>query len=180
MHERQFHGDVERLRSPRRLEMLEVERVVDISLNNIKAKHVLDIGVGSGVFAEAFTARGLEVTGIDINPQMIDIVQSLLPNGHFQVAVAESLPFPEKTFDVVFLGHILHEAQNAFTMLQEARRVANVRVAVLEWPYQQEEIGPPLAHRMKPDEITVLAQEIGFRQYEEIRLTHMGLYLMTK
>jgi methylase of polypeptide subunit release factors len=53
MHERRFRGDPARLRSPERLEQLEVERVVELSLEGITAGSVLDVGTGTGVFAEA-------------------------------------------------------------------------------------------------------------------------------
>lgn len=51
---------------------------------------------------------------------------------------------------------------------------------MLEWPYRQQEAGPPLAHRIKPEEITSLVQKVGFQRYEEITLTHTMLYRLTK
>jgi ubiquinone/menaquinone biosynthesis C-methylase UbiE len=180
MNERRFHGNVERLRAPGRLEMLEIERVVSTCLENATIRTVLDIGVGSGVFAEAFVGRGLEVSGIDVNPQMVEISQELIPTGHFQVGSAEAVPYSDSSFDLVFLGHVLHEADDTFKMLSEARRVAKERVVVLEWPYRQQEAGPPLAHRIKPEEIIRLAQSVGFHECDEILLTHMTLYRMTK
>jgi ubiquinone/menaquinone biosynthesis C-methylase UbiE len=176
MNERRFHGEVERLRSPERLALLETERVVDTCLEGIPVRNVLEIGTGSGIFAEAFVARGLDVTGIDVNPHMVEVAQRFVPTGHFQVAAAEALPYPENTFDLIFLGHILHEVDDAYKTLSEARRVACLSVAVLEWPYRQEEVGPPFAHRINPDEMSELARQAGFPQCKEIMLTHMVLY----
>ncbi len=51
-------------------------------------------------------------------------------------------------FEVAFLGHVLHETDDPVRALSEARRVTTVRVVVLEWPYVQEEEGPPLEHRL--------------------------------
>ena len=73
MHERRFHGEVERLRSPERLALLETERVADACLEGVAARTVVDIGTGSGIFAETFVARGLDVTGIDVNPHMVEV-----------------------------------------------------------------------------------------------------------
>lgn len=176
MHDRRFKADIEKLRAPGRIALLQVERVVALSLENLDIKNVLDVGTGSGIFAEAFAARGLQVTGIDANPEMIKAVQRLLPAVHFQEAVAEHIPYPNATFDLVFLGHLLHETDDHLKALNEARRVAKLRVAILEWPYQEEEIGPPLAHRLKPEEITALAQQAGFRKIEKLPLTHMEFY----
>jgi ubiquinone/menaquinone biosynthesis C-methylase UbiE len=180
MHERRFHGNIERLRAPERLALLETGRVVDACLDGISVKNMLDAGVGSGVFAEVFVARGVDVTGLDVNPEMIEVARRFVPGGHFQVAAVEKLPYPDSSFDLVFLGHILHETDNALQTLSEARRVTRTRVAVLEWPYRQEEIGPPLAHRMKPEEITTLARQAGFQLYDEVSLAHMVLYRLRK
>ncbi len=176
MHDRRFKADIEKLRAPGRVALLEVERVVALCLENLDIKKVLDVGTGSGIFAEAFAARKLEVTGIDANPEMIKAVQRLLPAVHFQEAVAEHIPYSDATFDLVFLGHLLHETDDRLQALSEARRVARLRVAILEWPYQDEEIGPPLAHRLKPEEITALAQQAGFRKIEKLPLAHMDFY----
>ena len=55
MHERRFTGDVERLRAPERIARLEVDRVVNLCLEGTRVDNVLDVGTGSGIFAEAFS-----------------------------------------------------------------------------------------------------------------------------
>ena len=56
--DRVYNRGIERLRSPERVQRLEVERVVDLCINeNIKS--VLDIGTGSALFAEAFHKKGI-------------------------------------------------------------------------------------------------------------------------
>ena len=179
MQERRFHGEIERLRSPQRLALLDREQVVDLCLEDVNATSVLDVGVGSGVFAEAFAGRGLDVTGIDANPAMIETAQRFVPTGHFQVAEAEALPYANRTFDLVFLGHVLHETDERVKVLQEALRVARRRVVVLEWPYRETEVGPPLAHRLPVEEVIALAREAGCQQVEVRQLTHMVCYRLT-
>ncbi|HVC19771.1 MAG TPA: class I SAM-dependent methyltransferase [Vicinamibacterales bacterium] len=180
MNERRFHGDLDRLRSPERLERMDVPHVVDLCLEGITATQVLDIGSGTGVFAEAFVARGLDTTGIDINPAMVEAGNSLVPGARFMLAPAEAPPFADASFDLVFLGHVLHETDDARGALREARRIARVRVAVLEWPYREEEVGPPLAHRLKAEDVEALAREAGFTAVETLPLSHMVLFRMEK
>jgi ubiquinone/menaquinone biosynthesis C-methylase UbiE len=179
MHERQFHGDRDLLRSPIRIGLLEVERVVELCLETFAAKSVLDVGTGTGLFAEAFASQGLEVAGIDASREMIESAQRYVPQGHFRQAPAEAIPYSDDAFDLVFLGHVLHEADDPLKALKEARRVARVGVAVLEWPYQAEEHGPPLAHRIKPEEVARLAQMAGFQKVETLPLMHMVLYRLS-
>jgi ubiquinone/menaquinone biosynthesis C-methylase UbiE len=131
MHEKQFDGSIERLRSPERVARLEVGHVAGLSLEAGKFKTVLEVGVGSGLFAEAFHHRGLKVSGVDINPHMLPAARQFVPQGNFQEASAEMLPFPDASFDLVFMGLVLHESDEPLKALQEARRVAQKRVCIL-------------------------------------------------
>jgi len=179
MHEKRFEGSVERLRTPERVARLEVERVVSLCLETLDLKTVLDVGVGSGLFAEAFSYRGLEVAGVDVNPDMIAAARQFVPQGDFREAVAESLPYPDGSFDLVFMSLLLHESDETLIVLQEARRVARQRVCILEWPYQDGKFGPPLAHRLNPTDIEDLTQKAGLPHLESFMLNQLVLYRLT-
>ncbi|MFN8528803.1 MAG: class I SAM-dependent methyltransferase [Anaerolineae bacterium] len=176
MNTRRFSGDIERLRSEERIARLELDRVVKLSLEGLQADSMLDIGTGSGLFAEAFAARGLRVVGVDVREDMLEAARQYVPQGDFKQGVMEALPFGEKTFDLAFMGMVLHEADDLVTALNESRRVAKYRLVVLEWPYEQGEFGPPLEHRLRSEEITRAAGEAGYTKLEEIPLTHLRLY----
>ncbi len=111
MHERRFNGEIERLRAPQRVALLEVDRVVDLCLEGVKALTVLDIGTGSGIFAEAFSKRGMNVTGIDPNPEMLKTAKEFVPTGTFLDGVVEEIPLKDGSCDIVYLGHVLHESE---------------------------------------------------------------------
>jgi ubiquinone/menaquinone biosynthesis C-methylase UbiE len=179
MHEKQFDGSIERLRFPERVARLEVERVTGLCLESGNFKTVLDVGVGSGLFSEVFYRHGLKVSGVDINPHMLPAARQFVPQGNFQEARAEVLPFPDVTFDLVFMGLVLHESDEPLKALQEARRVARKRVCILEWPYQQSEFGPPLAHRLNSSDIAAMAQQAGFTHLENIQLTNLAFYRLS-
>lgn len=175
-HERRFQGGADRLRAADRVALLEVDQVVALCVENFTGRTMLDVGTGTGLFAEAFAARGFEVFGIDVNAELLAAARQHVPGGHFQEAPMEQLPFPDQSFDLVFMGLVLHEADDARVALQEARRVARQRVAVLEWPYREEPKGPPMAHRLPPDTIADLAINAGYRQVTSLHLQHMDLY----
>ena len=178
-HERRFQGQADRLRAPERIALLEVPRVAALSSEGLTIKSALDVGTGTGIFAEAFAALGIEVTGIDVNTDLLALARQSVPTAQFEEAPAEKIPFADQTFDLVFLGHVLHETDNQLGALQEARRVARQRVTILEWPYRQEEKGPPLEHRLKPEVVSGLAAEAGFQRVESIQLEHMDFYRLT-
>lgn len=179
-HGHRFAGSPDRLRSPERLALLEVGRVVDLILEGAALDSVLDVGVGSGVFAEEFDKRGLRVAGVDMNPEMLEVTRRYVPNATLVEAPADALPFDDGAFDLVYLGHVLHEVPDQVRALTEARRVARVRVAVLEWPYAAEEHGPPLEHRLRDEAIEAFARAAGFQQIERRTLAHMALYLLDR
>jgi ubiquinone/menaquinone biosynthesis C-methylase UbiE len=175
-HCHRYPGSIEALRSPQRVALLEVPRVCEFCLEGAHVESVLDVGTGSGLFAEEFVKRGLRLSGIDVNPTMIEAARQAVPEATFLEAAAEVLPFPDGAFDLVFLGLVLHEVSDQTQALFEARRVARVRVVVLEWPYRAEEFGPPLEHRLRDEAIQAAASQAGFHHVESLLLAHMALY----
>jgi ubiquinone/menaquinone biosynthesis C-methylase UbiE len=176
MNEKRFSGDITRLRSPDRVARLEVERVVSHCLEGAEIRSILDVGTGTGLFAEAFAGRGLKVTGVDINPMMIAAVPAYVPGGEFRLAAAEALPYGEAAFDLVFMGLLLHESDEQLQVLVEAQQVTRLRVGILEWAFREEDVGPPLADRVEPDLLIAMAHEVGFRKVEVLPLTTLVLY----
>jgi ubiquinone/menaquinone biosynthesis C-methylase UbiE len=180
MHEKRFDGGIEKLRSPERVARLEVERVVDLCLAGAEIKSVLDVGTGSGLFAEAFFKRGVTVAGIDANPDMLPVARGYVPKADFRQAEAEQLPYPDDSFDLVFMGLLLHESDEPIKVLQETYRVTRQRVCILEWPYIAGEFGPPLMHRVKPADLAMYAQQAAFKKILSQELSNLTLYQLTK
>jgi len=177
--ERVYNRGVGMLRSPDRTKRLEVDRVVKLCIND-RIKTVLDIGTGSALFAEAFFKEGIKVKGIDTNPEMIEAAHHFVPEGTFQIAPAENIPFGDKSFDLTFFGVVFHEVDDYSGALKEAFRVSAVGTSILEWDYRLENFGPPLEHRLKSEFIHDLALKTGYQDFEEIKLKHLVLYKLTK
>lgn len=178
--DRRYSGEIERLRSPQRVEIMEVERVTQLTLDGITAASLLDVGTGSGLFAEAFAAKGLSVAGVDLREDMLEAARQYVPSGEFRLGQMESLPCADSEFDLLFMGHVLHEADDLVQALREAYRVARGRVVVLEWPPVAQEFGPPLDHRLRHEQVSEAATQAGFTHLEAINLTHLVLYRLEK
>ncbi len=179
MHERRF-TEIERLRAPERLARLDLDAVVEHTLAGLMGESLLDVGTGTGVFAEAFSARGLRVEGLDVNAEMLSVARQLVPQVTFCQGLAESLPYPDNAFDIVFHGLVFHETDDRLQALKEAARVARRRVVLLEWPYEMGEFGPPQEERLQAEEIAMLAQAVGLPAPQIIPLTHLVMYRMEK
>lgn len=180
MNERVYNQSPDNLRSKERRERLEIDKVVSYCLKDEDIKSVLDIGCGSGLFAEQFCKRGIKVTGIDLNPDMIESARRYVPEADFYVGEAEHLPFENDSFDLVFFGVVLHEVADYTKSLSEAYRVCNIKTVVLEWKYEVAEFGPPLEHRLTNEFIKEIALSAGFKKVDIEPLTHLILYTLIK
>ncbi len=176
MNERLYNGTVDRLRSPERVERLEVEKVTEVCLQTVPAKTLLDVGTGSGLFAEAFYRKNVSITGIDVNTDMIKAAAGYLPKCTFKIAEAEKIPFENNSFDITFFGVVFHEVSDYKKALSEAKRVSKKAVFILEWEYKTQEFGPPLEHRIKPEFMQELSVELNFSGFEIIRMKNLVLY----
>ena len=96
-----------------------------------KGEAVLDIGCGAGVdtLVAAITV-GPEgrVVGIDLVPEMLEqakanLKKTSLKNVTFQEASAETLPFPDKSFDVVISNGVFNLIPDKAKALREVFRV---------------------------------------------------------
>lgn len=173
-----YDGSVERLRRAERLRVMQVGRVVEICLKQGDFQTVLDCGTGSGVFAEAFSRKGLTVTGIDLNPAMIAAAGELVPGSNFGIGRIEQLPFVDKAFDLVFYAHSLHEVYDLSLALGEAKRVARSHVMALEWPPRIRRHGPPADHRIRIGELRRILRRWQFRQLTIESVGEQNLYIM--
>jgi SAM-dependent methyltransferase len=91
----------------------------------------LEIGIGTGVVAQALVERGRPVVGIDIAPLMLRHALDRI-GPRVAVANAECLPFDDRTVDNAYSAWVLHLVDVA-AVLAEVRRVlvASGRYAVV-------------------------------------------------
>jgi ubiquinone/menaquinone biosynthesis C-methylase UbiE len=100
------------------------DMLVDISLSKGSA---LDVGCGMGFGAYYLALGGMKVTGIDITPKQIELATKMFEAygipGDFIVGDAESLPFPDKSFDIVISLGVLHHTPGIQQAINEIQRV---------------------------------------------------------
>src|SRR5687768_9954218 len=101
-------------------------------------QHVLDVCCGTGVLARAAatrTGRNGAVTGLDLSPRMLAIAARLSPTLQWREGSADSLPFPDESFDAVVSQFGLMFVPDRVLALREMMRVLKPggRVAVAVW-----------------------------------------------
>lgn len=100
-------------------------------LDPMRGRSVLDIGCGLGICLKALLDAGLEVTGLDPSPYMLDIAAAQL--GHqadFHRGVAEDLPFDDNSFHYACLIKTLEFVNEPEKALEETFRVTKDRVFI--------------------------------------------------
>ncbi len=92
---------------------------------------VLDIGCGTGRSLEPLLNRGLNLTGVDPSPYMLDIAsQRLGDRADLHRAFAECLPFDDNTFNHAFFMTSLEFTERPAKAIEEACRVAKDKVFI--------------------------------------------------
>jgi ubiquinone/menaquinone biosynthesis C-methylase UbiE len=95
-------------------------------------KTILDIGIGTGRFAEYFKDSGFNVVGIDVSLAMMAKAREKKLRNLVQ-ADAHRLPFRERAFDGAVMIHVLHLVRDWTQVVHEVGRVTrNVVVAEVE------------------------------------------------
>jgi ubiquinone/menaquinone biosynthesis C-methylase UbiE len=107
---------------PIQSKMLEL---IDKENSPAKALTVLDVGCGTGRLLRVASVRWPQARlyGIDPAEQMISEAKWLNQNVMFKVSAAESLPFANKTFDLVMSSMSFHHWADQAKGLQEIARV---------------------------------------------------------
>jgi SAM-dependent methyltransferase len=100
---------------------------------------VLDVGAGTGALtAELVTrARSGNVVAVDPSASFVDALRHRFPGLDVRQAPAESLPFPDSTFDAALAQLVVHFMRDAVEGLREMARVVKVDgiVAASVWDY---------------------------------------------
>jgi len=170
--------------SPAGRVLLEVEiKAVRLLMRGLK-KPFLEIGVGTGRFAEE-----LEIDfGIDPSPRVVEVAKRR--GVKVVLAEGENLPFKKDTLGAVFILFTLCFVENALKVLEEAKRVLKLNGMVIagiinkdsKWGklyLKKKKEGHPIyshARFYNPEEIKQLLTQCGLRlkSYSSTLLQHLS------
>lgn len=87
---------------------------------------ILDVGCGQGLLLKKISQRaapGSQLYGLDISPKLVEIARSNNPTATVEVGDAESMPYPDSTFDVATMTEALEHMLDYDAALREVHRV---------------------------------------------------------
>ena len=90
-------------------------------------ERLLEIGVGAGTDHLQWARAGLHCHGVDLTQAAIETTRAQLAlhgfSSELQRLSAESLPFPDASFDLVYSWGVIHHAERPEAIVREIRRV---------------------------------------------------------
>ena len=121
------------------LERIDRTFVDDALSLGVTQGHALDIGTGPGLIPIMLAARapGLRLTGVDLSEPMLQKARNAAEAAgvadrlDFRLGDAKSLPFSERSFDLVLCNSLLHHLPAPLALLNEISRVSKPGGAIL-------------------------------------------------
>ena len=101
-----------------------------VRAGDLSGRRVLDVGCGTGRFAAAL-AEHADVCGVDPSREMLAVAKRRSSRARFEVASAEQLPLPDRSFERAVLWLVVHLVDRG-RAFGELRRVLdeNGRIAI--------------------------------------------------
>ncbi len=124
-----------------------------------RSASVLELGIGSGLIAQAFLRAAPEYYGIDLSLGMMRLIGGKLEDGsrpHLAQADCAKLPFAAASFDLVHAVRVFHHLADWRACIDEARRLlrsGGVLVIVENLPPAEAEPPPWAVAQEKWDQI---------------------------
>ncbi len=106
-----------------------------IAKSHMVSKKILDVGCASGWFLSQVALKypNAESAGVDVYKDAISYGNKLYPLLHLQYADGHSLPFSDKSFDLVICTEVLEHVLSPEKVLREIKRVMTSNgIAIIE------------------------------------------------
>jgi ubiquinone/menaquinone biosynthesis C-methylase UbiE len=146
------------------------------------ASRVLDVGCGTGNYTVALEkALGCTCWGIEPSEQMLVRAKERTQSAQFKLGKAESLDYPDTSFDLVFSVDVIHHVvdraahyREAYRVLKQGGKVCTVTdsesIIQRRQPltiYFPENVEVELQRYLRMNDLKAMMAEAGFRDIEE-------------
>jgi ubiquinone/menaquinone biosynthesis C-methylase UbiE len=127
------------------------------------------VGAGIGTLAIRLAKEGYVVTGIDVSSEALKRAKERADKDHLSIqwreGFAESLPFPDKSFDYVTCCHTLEHVKDLAKATSELKRIARKKVIVLT-PKQKFRLYAENYHTQFFESPDQLSDAFGLNQFD--------------
>lgn len=104
-------------------------------LREFPAPRVLEVGCNAGANLQWIVPRSEEAWGVDVSLRALEALRDAVPTAHGVKGNARSLPFPDRSFDLVFTaGVLIHQPETSVAkVIGELVRVSRRYVLAIEY-----------------------------------------------
>lgn len=74
-------------------------KYIDIFLNSLNGKKILDVGCGNGKDCKYILEKGFNINGIDLSIGMLNIAKEKVPNCNFEIMDITKITYPNDSYD---------------------------------------------------------------------------------
>ena len=160
---------LDKLNDPNRLEILDLQTVCS-HFGLQRDMTLVEIGTGTGLFAEAFLNLLPEARcyALDIVPDMLEWIRSnretyktgrLIP----QIMEESRTSLQDNIANFLFMISLHHELEEPVELLTDCRRILKPggKIMIADWRKDAPD-GPPVLHRIEPELAISHLEEAGF------------------
>jgi SAM-dependent methyltransferase len=105
------------------------------------ARHVLDLGAGTGKLTTRLAERGLNVIAVDPIAEMLELLTNALPDTPALLGTAEHIPLPDNSVDAVLVAQAWHWFDPEQAIAEVARVLRPGGRLGLVWNTRDERLG---------------------------------------
>lgn len=169
---------LERLNDETRFEQL-IPELMWSALGNPNPSTIVEIGAGTGLFANRFAEMALDATvfAVDVEPIMVKWMEHnrLRQDGRLRPVLSDEnhVPLPDAIADIVVTINLHHELASPAETYSEALRLLKPggQILVVDWAPIDTPSGPPQAIRASEYQLLEILGEVGFKDLK----AHPGL-----
>jgi len=123
-----------------------------------RGANILDLGCGTGRFSIPLASRlHFKVTGADSSKEMLAEAKKKDTNGlvTWDQQHAEDLTYPDNSFEVVFMSHLLHHVDSPLRVLRKCKRILRPKGSIFIRFGAIDQIREDVEHTFFPETIPI-------------------------
>ncbi|MBP7450735.1 MAG: class I SAM-dependent methyltransferase [Flavobacteriales bacterium] len=162
---------IARFESPERDAYQQPEKVLAY-LGDLRGKHIMDIGAGSGYFSVKLAANGAQVIAADVNDEFLAHITERITKEGLKHIEPRKIPFDapglnDREVDMVLIVNTYHHIEDraAYFAKVKVGTKTDGELVVIDFFKTEVPVGPPVDHKVSIDEVIGELKQAGYTTF---------------